>query len=285
MQHSSAQDLTRGIINKRRNAVFALLAKTRQERKNCSAYIAQLAKIEHRMASLCKPPIYKVMLAVLIDQIILLAIFAFLLLPAFVAANDKTLHQHFSQLGPFPLASLTTAHLFFAAFACLALQLFLYTAKFEGSPWQATPGKALFKMKSCDCEGLPLTFEASAISLFGQHMLVLLATVTIVIPVSCTLKDSCPSDTLSLLLPLVPIFAYFIMGFVKVEGRSIFQMVSRHTVVSDVQIKTRSMPGQALKVLFFGSKEDEHGQLDLLLAAMTMLSLVWLAMLLWARWQ
>lgn len=272
----SAQDVSRGVINARRNALLDLLEGF-QQRRNCSVYIARLGEQAQRIQSLRRPPLYKVFLALALDQIILCAWWIFLVAPPLMGPRSLALVHHLPGIGPFSLMALSTANLVYSLFACLMLQMFLYTARFEGSPWQATPGKALLKMKSCDSEGEPLSFQGSAACLFGQHMLVLIATLTIVIPTSWALRQTFADNLLRAMLPVVPFFAYFILTFVRVDDRSVIQMISRYTVVNEDPVSVRTILLGALRILFFGApKGSEKSRLDWFLTAMSFLSCVWL---------
>lgn len=282
MTNMNAQDLARALINARRNSALELLDSSMGCR-NCSAYIARQIEQHHRIQALRRPCLAKLFLAIFVDQFILIVLFAFLLAPPLLAAQGGIFASRNASLGPFSLCSLATANSIFATAECLALQLFLFTARFEGSTWQGTPGRVLLGMKSCDSDGDPLSFEGSFLRLLGQHLLVCIATLTIIIPTSCGLRQSFSDDYLRLLLPMVPIFAYFCMNSLRVEHRTIFQMVSRQTVENTEQVATGSMrliPVDFLQILFCGDlRKSGKARLDLFLTTLSILSCLWLAVL------
>jgi len=277
---NDAQDLARHLINARRNSVLALLESSVGYR-NCSAYLARQIDQSRRLQQLRRPSLARLFLAIFIDQIILIVLFAFLLGPPLLATQGGIFARDTGVgIGPFSLSSLATASCVFSTAACLALQLFLFTARFEGSTWQTTPGRMLLGMKSCDSEGDPLSFEDSFMRLMGQHLLVCIATMTIIMPTSYGLKQAFANDYLRVLLPMVPLFAYFCMSSIRVDHRTIFQMVSRQTIINTDDVPTRSMRSilmEGLHILFFGDlRGSGKARLDLCLTTLSILSYLWL---------
>lgn len=277
MMYVSAQDFTRGVINERRDSLIAILESTLSERRNCSAYLArQVEKALHGPAWQ-RVSLPRVVLALVIDQLFLLALFAFLLCPPMLGSQGNLLSQTIGSIGIFPVHNIATANMVFSAAECILLQAFLYCARFESSVWQTTPGKLLMGIRICDQEGEPLTFAGSAGRLVGQHLLVMIATLTIIIPVSYELRKAFPVDALKVLLPLVPFMAYFWLTFIRVDGTTIFQMVSRIPVANEAKISPQSAIMQLFQILFFGNtKASKKARLDMYLTALCLINCVWL---------
>lgn len=276
MMYASAQELTRGIINQRRDSFIAILESSLSERRNCSAYLARQIEETLRGPGVRRVSLSRVVLAVIIDQLLLLALFAFLFCPPMLGSQGGLLSKTIGGIGIFPIHNIAAANTIFAAAECILLQIFLYCARFESSAWQTTPGKLLMGIRICDQDGEALNFAGSAGRLVGQHLLVMIATLTIVIPVSYELRKAFPEEALKVLLPLVPFIAYFWLTFIRVDGRTIFQMVSRVPVANEAKLSVKTA-SEFFEILFFGNtKSSGKSRLDMYLTALCLINCLWL---------
>jgi tetratricopeptide (TPR) repeat protein/uncharacterized RDD family membrane protein YckC len=183
--------------------------------------------------------------------------------------------------------------LFCLSFLCiLVLQYWIYTAFFEHSRWQATPGKFLVGLKVTDLKGNPLTFWKSSLRLLIQYILLLIMTVALICGIAAidplthgALSKSHTGTTIAYLVALIGGYCYVLFSekkqtlFDKAAGRLVvfqpgYANSQQMTSFECFKRSAAMLPQQARK-FFQVAKEGKGGVKFFLVASLAVAAYAW----------
>ncbi len=174
----------------------------------------------------------------------------------------------------------------------LVMQYWIYTAFFEHSRWQATPGKFLVGLKVTDLNGNPLTFWKSSLRLLIQYILLLVMTVALIYGISAidplthgALSKGHYGTTIAYLFALTGGYCYVLFSekkqtlFDKAAGRLVvfqpgYANSQQMTSFECFKRSAAMLPQQARKFFQVG-KEGKGGVKFFLAASLAVAAYAW----------